>query len=63
MPQQKIFKLRLPNGETVEIVMEPIKRKDIPPPTKEDLEFMLMWNLRLFPFIIENYDKIFKEGE
>lgn len=41
--------------------LEPIKREDIPEPTERDMELMLLWNLRLFPFIIRNYDVIFKK--
>ena len=46
----------------LKLKLEPIKREDVPEPTKEDREFMLLWNLRLFPFII-NYDMIFEKKE
>ena len=43
------------------IEFKPIKIEEIPPPSKEDLELELMWNLRLFPFLLKNYDMIFRE--
>ncbi len=46
--------------EEQKIVFKPVKVEEIPPPSKEDLEIMLVWNMRLFPFLLENYDKIFK---
>jgi len=41
--------------------LEPIKREEIPELTKEDRELMLLWNLRLFPFLERNYDVIFSK--
>ena len=43
-----------------EIAFKPVKLEEIPPPSKEDLEMMLMWNLKMFPFLLKNYDAIFK---
>ena len=63
MKMRKKFKLRLRfPDEEIEIEMEPIKREDIPEPTEEDQEFMRLWNLRLFPFIVNNYDMLFKKA-
>jgi len=57
----KKFTLRLPDdGEEVELELVPIKREDVPKPTKEDRELMILWSLRLFPFIINNYDMLFE---
>lgn len=42
------------------ITFKPVKLEEIPVPTKEDLEIMLMWNLKMFPFLLKNYDAIFK---
>ena len=47
-----------------EITFKPVKLEEIMPPSKEDLEIMLMWNLKMFPFLLKNYDAIFKgEGK
>ena len=35
-----------------------VKREEIPPPTEEDIEFMFLWNLRLFLFIINNEEAL-----
>lgn len=43
-----------------EIEFEPCKIEEIPVPSKEDLELELMWNLRLFSFLLRNYDRLFK---
>ena len=45
------------------ITFEPVELEEIPPPSKEDLELMLMWNMKMFPFLIENYDVIIKRIE
>ena len=42
------------------ITFEPVELEEIPPPSKEDLQMMLMWNMKMFPFLIRNYDAIFK---
>jgi len=41
--------------------LEFMKREEVPEPTKEDRELMLLWNLRLFPFLERNYDVIFSK--
>ena len=46
--------------EEEKIAFKPVKLEEIPVPSKEDLEMMLLWNLKLFPFLLENYDKLFK---